>query len=547
MSHPVEQTRVAAIYNPQIQTKTQLIEGFVVRQNTFKNLFKVIKEAKMDVPEQHYLLLGRRGMGKTTLLLRLAYEVENDPALNTWLIPLVFNEEEYGIRRLFNFWERIMELLEQKHPDFRFEEAERRQLSAQYKDDDAYERALFDRLAGELTRTGRKLLLFIDNFGDMARKMNDAEAHRLRKILQTSADIRIIAASAVVLESFYQYDHPFYEFFKIQELKGLDAKETRDLLLRLSEHYKKEAVVHTVEKHPGRVEALRRITGGVVRTMVLLFEIFADDEDGSAFKDLEVILDRTTPLYKHRMDDLSDQQQAIVEAIALNWDALSVKEIAERTRLESKIISAQLQNLERNGIVEKISTKTKNHLYIVAERFFNIWYLMRNGRRGDEKRVLWLVRFFEDWCDGDMMKSRAELHVAALQKGGFDPEAALTYSQALSATLKLSAIDQHEFLSETRSFLTIHASNLANELQASDLEVTLLFTLLLAKNEHQWLYDYFTSPEGEAAQLKDRFKPIWYAILKQLDHPDFLRMGEDLAQTVEEVLTKAKQMAVDYA
>jgi Bacterial regulatory protein, arsR family len=240
--------------------------------------------------------------------------------------------------------------------------------------------------------------------------------------------------------------------------------------------------------------------------VVLLFEIFADDEDGSAFKDLEVILDRTTPLYKHRMDDLSDQQQAIVEAIALNWDALSVKEIAERTRLESKIISAQLQNLEKNGIVEKISTKTKNHLYIVAERFFNIWYLMRNGRRGDEKRVLWLVQFFEDWCDGDMMKVRAAQHRDALEKGDFNPKAALTYTQAIT-----------------------------------------YLTLLLAKNEHQWLYDYFTSPEGEAAQLKDRFKPIWYAILKQLDHPDFLRMGEELAQTVEEVLAKAKQMAVDYA
>lgn len=309
MTAIIEQTRVAAIYNPQTQTKAQLIEGFVVRRNTFKNLFAAIKTAKMEVPEQHYLVLGRRGMGKTTLLLRLAYEVENDPELNEWLIPLVFNEEEYGIRRLFNFWERIMQLLEQQHPEFRFDETERRRLSNQHsKDDDAYERALFDWLSGELERTGKKVLLFIDNFGDMARKLTDAEAHRLRKILQTSADMRIFAASAVVMEAFYRYDHPFYEFFKVVELKGLDLKETRDLLLTLAQHYKKEAVERILEQHPGRVEALRRITGGVVRTMVLLFEIFADDDDGSAFKDLEVVLDRSTPLYKHRMDDLSDQQ-----------------------------------------------------------------------------------------------------------------------------------------------------------------------------------------------------------------------------------------------
>ncbi len=472
MSAILEPVRVAAIYNPQTQTKAQLIEGFVVRQHTFKTLFEAIKSAKMDVPEQHYLILGRRGMGKTTLLLRLAYEVENDPALNSWLIPLVFNEEEYGIRRLFNFWERIMQLLEQKHPDFRFEEAELRRLSARHdKDDDAYERALFDWLSGELERNGKKLVLFIDNFGDMARKLTDAEAHRLRKILQTSADIRIFAASAVVLEAFYRYDHPFYEFFKQVQLQGLNEKETRDLLLSLSKHYKKAAVERILEQNPGRVEALRRVTGGVVRTMVLLFEIFADDDDGSAFKDLEIVLDRSTPLYKHRMDDLSDQQQAIVEAIALNWDALSVKEIAERTRLESKIISAQLQYLERNGIIEKRATKTKNHLYIVAERFFNIWFLMRLGRRSDEKRVRWLVRFFEEWCDGDMMKSRAAAHRAAMQRGGFDPEAAFSYTMALAHTEKLPLAERHELLRLTRSILSEQSPDLAKDLSASDMDM----------------------------------------------------------------------------
>ena len=493
MPTSIEQTRVAAIYNPQTQTKTQLIEGFVVRQQLFKNLFKAIKEAKMEVPEQHYLLRGRRGMGKTTLLLRLAYEVENDPALNTWLIPLVFNEEEYGIRRLFNFWERILELLEQQHPDFRFEEAERHQLSTQYKDDDDYERALFERLSNELQRFGKKLILFIDNFGDMARKMTDAEAHRLRKILQTSSDLRIMAASAVVLEAFYRYDHPFYEFFKVVELKGLDKNETRELLLRLSEHYKKESVVRIVEQHPGRVEALRRITGGVIRSVVLLFEIFADDDDGSAFKDLEIVLDRVTPLYKHRMDDLSDQHQAIVEAIALNWDALNVKEIAKRTRLESKFISAQLQYLEKNGIVQKIPTKTKNHLYQIAERFFNIWYLMRNGRRGDEKRVRWLVRFFEEWCDGDMMKTRATGHRSALRKGGFDPEAAFTYTQALAQTQQLGLSDRHELLRDTRNYLLETAAELAKDLQDSDLELA-----------YQGLKTWFEGQRTEALAILDK-------------------------------------------
>jgi hypothetical protein len=57
----------------------------------------------------------------------------------------------------------------------------------------------------------------------------------------------------------------------------------------------------------------------------------------------------------------------------------------------------------------------------------------------------------------------------------------------------------------------------------------------------------FTSAQGEELAFKDHYQPIWYAILKKLDHPDFLRMGDELSQTVNEVLAKAEQMAVDYA
>ena len=74
------------------------------------------------------------------------------------------------------------------------------------------------------------------------------------------------------------------------------------------------------------------------RTVALLFEIFIDDESGNSFKNLEMLLDRVTPLYKHRMDDLPTKQQEIVNIVALNWDAIGTKEIAEKIRGESKVV-----------------------------------------------------------------------------------------------------------------------------------------------------------------------------------------------------------------
>ena len=74
---------VASIYNPDLLTKKQLIGTFVVRLKKFKKLFEEIRTSDMTKPEQPILIVGLRGMGKTTLLLRLSYEVENNESLNS--------------------------------------------------------------------------------------------------------------------------------------------------------------------------------------------------------------------------------------------------------------------------------------------------------------------------------------------------------------------------------------------------------------------------------------------------------------------------------
>ncbi len=482
---------VACIYNPRNQSPKELIEHFVVRQKIFEKIFEDIRTSTMKYPEQHYMVEGKRGMGKTTLLLRLAYAIEHDPKLNKWLLPLNFNEEEYSVRKLFRLWERIIQLMEDRDPEtFAGFFAQAEKLSHIYKADEEYEKELYHLLEMKLQANGKKVILFIDNFGDMFQKFSDLEAHRLRKILQTSADIRIIAASSVVLEAFYQYNHPFYEFFKVERLEGLAMDETKRLLLQLGKIYGKEKIQSIVEKQPGRVEALRRLTGGVTRTIILLFEIFVDDQNGDTFVDLERVLDRVTPLYKHRMDDLPAQQQQIVESIALNWDAVSVKEIHERTRIPSKVISALLQQLTKNEIVAKIKTRTKNHLYQINERFFNIWYLMRHGRNHDREKVLWLVRFLEEWCSDQDIKDRAAQHIKRLKKGDYNPRGAYYMSEALAYTNHLPQNEQHQLLEVTRDFLQERKSAYFKKLSKSDVDLLNKANLCLEQKKYPLAMDY---------------------------------------------------------
>ena len=82
------------VFNPDEETKEMLIATFAIRREIFEKVFKIIKSSSHDTAPQHFLLTGQRGMGKTTLLLRLKYEMEDDKDLNHYLLPVRFSEEQ---------------------------------------------------------------------------------------------------------------------------------------------------------------------------------------------------------------------------------------------------------------------------------------------------------------------------------------------------------------------------------------------------------------------------------------------------------------------
>ena len=416
------------LYNPDKKNKQQFIEEFVVRTSVFEDIFQDIQTGKMKTPEQHYLLVGQRGSGKTTLLNRLKYAIEDDSKLNKWLIPIIFNEEQYHIIELVNIWENIASYLE----DFYGFNGLSEEIAKNTSKKD-FEQIALDILIKALNKKEKKIVLFIDNIGDLLKKFDELEVRRLREILQTIPHIRLIAGSPIILESLNDYHQPLFEFFKVIQLKGLTSDETIMLLKKLAEiNHQTSKIENIINNTPSRIETLRTLSGGVPRTVALLFMVFIDDEHGNALTDLEKILDMVTPLYKHRMDDLPTQQQKIVDAVAKNWDAISVKELSETLRMESKVISAQLRQLEKNQVIEKRATDTKNHIYLLKERFFNVWYLMRYGRKQDRQRVIWLAKFLEIWCDNKEIEKRILNYEKKSKKGLIDKNTQELYAEAYS-------------------------------------------------------------------------------------------------------------------
>lgn len=476
---------VSTIYNPHEQTEQELLDGFVIREKEFKTIFQDIQKNKMQTPPQHYIVYGIRGNGKTSLLLKLFYEVGRDNNLNNWLIPVIFKEEQYNVRTLFKLWENIAQHLGEDYDEFS-DLLYKMELN---EDSDNYEEKCFELLQSTLESNGKKIILFFDNFGIFLNKLKDREHQRLREVLITCSDIRIIGASTFVDEATYDYGKPFFDFFKPVYLKGLNKEDTIKLLLKLNEKATSGDVKEIIETNPGRIEALRRLTSGIPRTIVLLYQIFVESANGNSFKDLDALLDKVTPLYKSRMDDLPPQQQEIADIIAKNWDAITVKEIVKKSKMPSNAVSAQLKQLEKNRIITKKTTSTKNNMYQISERFFNIWYLMRYSRKKDKCKVLWLVNFLEIWCDKKELTSRAKRHIESLKTGQFYDKYAYHLSEAYAQAVGSSKM-QHDIIVSTREYLKAIKSDYLSELSDSDIEL----------NEDA--QEYFENENPELALIK---------------------------------------------
>jgi predicted Zn-dependent protease len=167
-------------------------------------------------------------------------------------------------------------------------------------------------------------------------------------------------------------------------------------------------VTTLLESDPGRVETLHTLTGGNPRTIVLLFSVLAQGTDGDVRTDLEKLLDQCTPLYQARFEALPAQAQQVVDAIAIHWDPISAGELAQKLSMDVNTISAQVNRLVQQGVLAKVEYDPATRIgFQVAERFFNIWYLMRASRRV-RRRLIWLVQFLRTFYGAAELRVKVE-------------------------------------------------------------------------------------------------------------------------------------------
>lgn len=401
-----------AVYNPDLLSKEELIAHFVARQPLLQ---RFMEDLRRKGTTQHHLIIGQRGMGKTTLLRRLRYAIEDDPELSRIWLPLTFPEEQYNVARLSDLYlnciDALGDALEElgRHADAR--SLDKAVADLPPRDEAKRAQKALEILRGGARLSGRRLLLLVDNIELILDRLK-SEQWAIRELLSTDGWLLLIGASASAIEATYKYQEAFYDFFQIHELRGLSEAESREVLRHLARMSQSSHVERILDEDPARLRATHVLTGGNPRTIVLLSSVLAQGPLGDVRSDLERLLDLCTPLYKARFEALPAQSQHVVDAIAVHWHPISAGELAGIVRLDTNTVSAQLNRLCQQGLVEKVAYEPATRTgFQIAERFFNIWYLMRASRRV-RRRLLWLVEFLRMLYGHGQVEQQARQHLS---------------------------------------------------------------------------------------------------------------------------------------
>ncbi|MDP1893704.1 MAG: tetratricopeptide repeat protein [Hydrogenophaga sp.] len=442
-------------YNPHLWSPEQLRAIFVARQNELADLLATLRNTPPDTVGQHVLLVGARGMGKSTLMQRLALAVDDDAELTTQWLALRFPEEQYTVSALNQFWANVLDALadalERRGTDLRTTQALDDEAERIADLPVAEQTAAYLKTIADCAQTrGQRLLLLVDNTDVLLSNIGKDAQWALRDVLQTQRHLLWVGGSYQSLEAHSEYHDAFLDFFRVLELRPLKLQDMQAALLALAQTFG-GAAAHaqmqtTLRTQPERLATLRQLSGGNPRTTVMLYTLLAGGQAGQVRSDLEVLLDDMTPLYKSRLDNLADMQRKLLAHILEHWSPIAMGELEKVSQIKASTISGQLKRLELEGLIERTALHgTTRSGYQVTERFFNIWYLMRMSPRRRRSHLLWLVEFMRLWFSPDELQHMAHSRMGEPQRRRAGKHLhELEYDHALAEALPPESSERHQ-------------------------------------------------------------------------------------------------------
>ncbi|MCF6190407.1 MAG: AAA family ATPase [Cocleimonas sp.] len=401
-------------YNPAFLTDEELIDIFCVRLNEFNSIIETVKENDASV-NQNVLVIGPRGSGKSTLLLRVATELKKDKKLAKNWYPIVFAEESYEISSIGEFWlECLFHLGDQQ-----FNETGNDSLQIAHQelhselDDKRLSTKCLAHIRDFADEYDKRLMLVVENLNMIfdSQLMNASDVGwSLRHTLQNDSRIMLLASSTSRFDAIEKSSEALFDLFRCINLKPLNTKECSTLWEKSS------------GKKPQKetMEAIRILTGGSSRLVSIIARFGAERSFHDLMKNLLDLVDDNTEYFKSHLELLPPQERRVYLSLADLWKPATAKEVADRSRQNSSKVSAQLKRLIQRGVVIEVKGEPRKKKYYLAERMYNIYYLLRRKRNADSM-VQALISFMTAYFSKKELPELAQDFIDELTKNNETP------------------------------------------------------------------------------------------------------------------------------
>ena len=442
-------TVIARKYNPGFLSDEELVSSFCVRLDTFESMVESLRECTGSA-NTHQIVIGPRGSGKTSLLLRVAAEIRRNENLSSRFFPIVFAEESYEVSTTGEFWlECLSRLAEQaplkpNMPDLKRSYEELRHVL----DDQILGERCLGTLQDFADRESKRLVLIVENLNMMFRDFVDREAGwRLRHTLQTEPRLILLASATSRFDEISNPDYAFYDLLRELTLRPLEPEACEVLWQTISGR----------DRPPETIRALQILTGGNPRLLTIVARFGASLSFRKLMSDLLDLVDDHTEYFKSHLDALPAQERRVYLALANLWIPATAREIAKQARSDTSKCSAQLARLVDRGVVEVIGGSARRKQYYLTERLYNIYYLMRRSR-GTAPLIEALIQFMEVYYSPSELKDFAIRTMRESME--LDNEARQIHQIAYDRLMKSPFLsEQHKELSTPTSWVNPFAQD----------------------------------------------------------------------------------------
>ena len=362
--------------NPGVfQSDQEVIDQFVVRNHEFGMVLEVLRGNTESSSCQHILVVGPRGRGKTMLLARVAAEIRTDDELSGRLLPVRFMEESQEISGIADFWlETLFHLARQSKgldADLARELRETHAaLTGRWREKSLSDHARAAVLSAA-DRLGRKLVLMVENLQMLCESVDRDFGWQLRAVLQSEPQIMLLASATSRFEGLDDAEQPFFELFRIVAVNPLATEDCR----RLWQTVSGDSMI-------GReIRPLEILTGGNPRLLVIVAGFARHRSLRQLMEELVVLIDEHTEYFRGHLEALPRSERRVYIAVIDLWQPSTTGEIADRARMDVRVVSTMLGRLvQRGAVVSDPAGGSRKRLYSAAERLYSIYYKLRRER-----------------------------------------------------------------------------------------------------------------------------------------------------------------------